>query len=925
MESSRNSNSLIGTRIHSSVFNRDETVKSIMSKLVTPKGKSSSDDNITNLPTQHELQPLMRDTIQRSKDADNAFEVLSDLEMVAQVAISSILSSKDLITTTLVYDCSGDLPFELRNSLIRIVADHFTDEYKLPSYLYDILYDVMFKTGSYPVAIIPESSVDTLINSGREGVARESIQEKLKDKFGFRNILGSTEDATESTSVGLESLLKGTKPLSADNSKITFGTEDTVGKYGEVHLTDNLDILKIPQVKRALTRKELSSTYNTGWAHAEKVFKDVEQQVGTEGHVDRNINEENVVRGKETATGDDLSKFDNSIYSDSPYGVRPIEELPTATHENRPNIGHPLVQHMPSEAVIPVHVPGDLKMHVGYLVLLDKLGNPINRHDLMNTTQAWTWISGDATSQLMKDAAEGLGFGKSDQEKWTIAKLTDCYADLVDRKLKNSLTNGVYGDSVTITRPQEVYRIMMARSLAKKQTQILYVPAEQMTYFAFDYTDTGIGRSLTDKNKIITAGRAAIMFATLQSSVLNATRNMQYTIELAPEDREPEKTIDDAQHRIMQGYGGRIPFTGSIDDMEAYFTNAGISFNVEGNDYYPSTKISVSDNTPDYKTPQRDIDEDLAKRNYRGFGVDPDLIMSPGSIEFATQVLSKDLIATKQTCQRQEKFAPLITHFCRSYTISSGILMSKLAEEIRDHHERGESELKEGVLGKHLNEFINNLEVTLPPPDMSLLASQMDAYDVESKAIEEVAAAWVDEDFLREVGFEGDVRACQAMVSNYLRRNWFRKNGVMPDLIEMMDDTDKRQEFVKAMGDDTVNVSTFLMQALKRSKTRLETVKRNIDIPDEEEAGGFGGEGGEGGFDEGGADDGFDAEGGEGGLDDFDDAPAGDDFDMGGDDVDADTGGDVEADDDLDADTDTAEDTDGDAPESEEDIDLNSL
>lgn len=201
----------------------------------------------------------------------------------------------------------------------------------------------------------------------------------------------------------------------------------------------------------------------------------------------------------------------------------------------------------------------------------------------------------------------------------------------------------------------------------------------------------------------------------------------------------------------------------------------------------------------------------------------------------------------------------------------------------------------------------------------------MDAYDVESKAIEEVAAAWVDEDFLREVGFEGDVRACQAMVSNYLRRNWFRKNGVMPDLIEMMDDTDKRQEFVKAMGDDTVNVSTFLMQALKRSKTRLETVKRNIDIPDEEESGGFGGEGGEGGFDESGADDGFDAEGGEGGLDDFDDAPAGDDFDMGGDDVDADTGGDVEADDDLDADTDTAEDTDGEAPESEEDIDLNSL
>ncbi|AQT27958.1 putative virion structural protein [Vibrio phage pVa-21] len=921
MESSRNSRSLITSKIHSSVFQRDETVQSIMSKLVTPKGKRSSDDNVTNLPTQHELQPLMRDTIQRSKDADNAFEVLPDLEMVAQVAISSILSSKDLITTTLVYDCTGDLPFELRNDLVKIVADHFNDEYKLPSYLYDILYDVMFKTGSYPVTIIPESSVDTLINSGREGVAREHIQERLKDKFGFRNILGSTEEPKESTSIGLESLLKESKPLTAENAKITIGVEEHADKYGDIHLTDNIDILKIPQVKRALTRKELSSTYNTGWAAAKKVFENKEASIAAEGHVDRNINEENVVRGKETSTGDELSKFDNTMYSDSPYSIRPIEELPNSTFAKRPNVGHPLVQHMPSEAVIPVHVPGDLKMHVGYLVLLDKLGNPVNRHDLMNTTQAWTWISGDATSQLMKDAAEGLGFGKSDQEKWTLAKLTDCYADLVDRKLKNALANGVYGDSVTITRPQEVYRIMMARSLAKKQTQILYVPAEQMTYFAFDYTDAGIGRSLTDKNKIITAGRAAIMFATLQSSVLNATRNMQYTIELAPEDREPEKTIDDAQHRIMQGYGGRIPFTGSIDDMEAYFTNAGISFNIEGNDYYPSTKISVSDNTPDYKVPDRDVDEDLAKRNYRGFGVDPDLIMSPGSIEFATQVLSKDLIATKQTCQRQEKFAPLITHFCRTYTISSGILMTKLAEEIVNYYEQGERKLKEGELGHHLNEFVNNFDVSLPPPDMSLLASQMDAYDVESKAIEEIVEAFVDEDFLTEAGFENDIRSCKAMIANYLRRNWFRKNGVMPDLIEMLDDTDKRQDFVKSMADDTVNISTFLMQALKRSKQRMETVKKNIDMPEEEGMdGGFGGDGMEGDeFGDGGMDgdmDGMDGDMGGDDLDmDFDADTGGDaDFDMGGDDVDMDMDADADADTDADAEV-----------EEDDDVDLNNL
>jgi len=337
MERNPKGTALSNARVHSSAFGkRDETIDSIMSKLITPKGKTSSGDNKTSLPTQNELQPMMRTGMQQAKDADNAFEVLPDLEMVAQIAISSILSSKDLITTTVNYDCVNiDVPFELRNSLITVAMKHFRDEYKLHSYLYDILYDVMFKTGSYPVAIIPESSVDALIKSGREGIAKESLHEKVAKLLKPVGILGSTETPTESSAIGLESLTKQSLPLTTATSVIKFHPEGNTTDFGSLHLTDNMDTLKVPRLKRVDVDNTLASTYNTNLAAAMERFKEAEPKHtdglkpnGTVGTEIRDINSGG--KGLPTAAGD-MAEFDNTAYVDSPYSIRTIEELPNAS------------------------------------------------------------------------------------------------------------------------------------------------------------------------------------------------------------------------------------------------------------------------------------------------------------------------------------------------------------------------------------------------------------------------------------------------------------------------------------------------------------------------------------------------------------------------------------------------------------------
>ena len=48
---------------------------------------------------------------------------------------------------------------------------------------------------------------------------------------------------------------------------------------------------------------------------------------------------------------------------------------------------------------------------------------------------------------------------------------------------------GIYGEDLSIGATGEIYKLMFARSLAKKHTQLVFVPKTLLTYFAFDYND----------------------------------------------------------------------------------------------------------------------------------------------------------------------------------------------------------------------------------------------------------------------------------------------------------------------------------------------------------------------------------------------------------------------------------------------------
>lgn len=897
----------------------------VLNKLHTPRNQASRDTNKITAPGQHELMPLVRESMQRNLDAENVNEMLPDLDFVADIVVSGILSSKDLITIAPIFSANTDkIDMELRAQLVAEVKEFFTTTYPLKNYMREIVNDTLFVTGSWGAAIIPESSVDAIINEGGK-IGIENYAEKAKHLFAPKGILGDPNATTDMNGFGFESL--AFKPIvgTADNGGYRFtisgnteGLSDDKKITATFNLTDNIDILKLPKVQNRINKAAVERTYNSGRFGLERAMNDFEY-------------------------------YDRDVYKSKTFSMKAVEEIKPVESAGRRSIGHPLVQHIPSEAIIPIHTPGTFNSPVGFFIMLDEVGNPISRNSNLYNSTAMSWMMGNPTSQMISDAALGLGMG--DTKDWTMARLQDAFSELVEAKLITALKNGGGSEALNLVRPQQVYQIMLARALAKKGTQILYVPSEQFVYYAMDWTKEGIGRSRLDKGRIISGIRSAILMATMQATVLNATRNVKIDIELAPEDREPEKRIEKVQHLMMEQFANRIPFTGTPDDMLAYIKNAGIEFNITGNDYYPTTKVDVTDNSPDYKVPDKDLDESIAKRQYRQLGADPDLIITPQAIEFATQVTSKDLLTAKRYIQDQLALVPFMSHHIRTYIYSDPVLIDRLAEICEKYYEDlvkqriaarkaeqakaeaaaagldGEemgvdTEASEGsedegmvtddqigieifsegapttiegiptggtlkeMVKKILSHFISHLEVSLPAPDTSSLNSQMQVMEEKIQGLDKILENWWADGMFADTELDGQESKIRMLVRSFVITQWLIENDVEPEMLNFLTSEDA-SEIVTQLSSNMVDRSKIAMQLFKRFTGKMETLAKQMDMEGGGDTGGFGGgdDGMDGGF-------GDDGEGNEEGNDDG--MGGGDDNldfdeDMGGENNDTDT------------------------------------
>jgi hypothetical protein len=348
---------------------------------------------------------------------------------------------------------------------------------------------------------------------------------------------------------------------------------------------------------------------------------------------------------------------------------------------------------------------------------------------------------------------------------------------------------------------------MLARALEKQHTQLLFIPVELMTYFAFSHTPEGIGKSLLEDMKILNSLRSMLMFANVMASLKNSIGRTEVKIKLDESDPNPQKTIETAMHEIIRSRQQYFPLgMNSPTDLTDWLQKSGFEFTFEGHPGLPDVAIDFGEKNSNYIKPDTDLEESLRKRAIMATGLSPDTVDATFQAEFATSIVANNILLSKRVTQMQEQFTPQLANHLRKCIMNSEQLVNDLRKILIDNFDKLEvvknnkddisdsesSTIKEHdntdkniIINNYLNEFIMNFEVALPIPNSVTLETQMTALETYIKALDTTLDAWISEKFFT-TDLGGDVANQVATIKEVLKayfiRKWMSENGVMTEL-----------------------------------------------------------------------------------------------------------------------------------------------
>lgn len=919
-------------------------VAAVMSKLVLDVRTTNNFDNRGNRnmnpPHPGQFKQTSMQTAQNISDAETVNQVLPDTDLAAQILVSSILSPKDMMQVSLTYvseEGKWKLPQETSAALINQAREHFEKDYKIKPLLPKILRDVLFRTGSYSIAVIPENAVDDLINNTGE-IKMESLAALTNSDGNMHpmGLLGPRDDelakdklgrARNSPGIALEALQQY-EPITSSSGKVKMKlsamNEEGKDPFPEmvtedfITVTDNYDLLKLPELNQSIRQKRVRQIlHGRNSISVESIAERFgEMQMGAASGTP----ERDVMR-----IGD--RKLMHQLYKAPKSQHKVVVALKSQDKLARRSIGSPLVMHLPAESVIPVHVPNRPEDQIGFFVMIDQEGNPISKSDSADYYKQLTQRAGAGdsfVSSMLERSKQALNDSMGNNPRQAFDYSAMIYGQMLEEDINQRLRNGLVGGNAVIAKNEEVYRLMMARRMQQQHTQLLYIPAEFMTYIAFRYHSNGIGKSLLDDGKILNSMRTMLLVANVMASLRNSIGRTNVALKLDPDSTDPMKNIEQSISEIMRVNSNTFPLgSNNPNDIVESMQRAAFQFSFTGHPGLPDMEMDFSERNSSYAKPDTELEDILRKRSIMMYGLTPEMVDAAAGSDFATSVNSNTILLSKRVLTYQEEFVPQISDHLRKYMVNTADLMEELLKVIESNYDKilenitethvkmadGEVVPKETlktnrmykafVIKEILEEFIGNFAVQLPEPDTTRIDNEGDAYSKYEELLDKALNAWISEDMFSsgEIGTATDhVKTVRNQVKAYFLREWQMRNSVLPELAKITskgDDGEVEVDFYNAQSDHVKGVMAAvsgLFKNIKEAKEQTDTALKaaGLDAGDTGYGGAndfsSGGGGDSGGF--GGGDDGFGGGdmGGDMGGDlggDMGDMSAGGDFDGG--------------------------------------------
>lgn len=827
------------------------------------------------IPDDMDISRMLHSAAGAVRDARNILKSSPELCMGIDIYIAGLLSPNDVSAPDLniTSNLTGELS-NIKSKLVDVIRTWVKEEYGIDGRLKEWVFKAKYLQGALPIAIIPQTEIDTIINQkdpAKKKAALESYDTDVRqstNRYNSTGILGpglNSGEKNKNERNSIFNILKvaqesgqgtpgvafaNTPALSAEQSKAIGETlknpkltEMVNTALSNVQIHDNIETLKMPLINNAIAKRMLKKRYSSIYNLALE-----------DGDEDDKVEDVNVKKIGVNEAGD-------LVYPERRYDINEIVAIrPKDIYDN---VGHPIIHEFPYSSVFPISPPGVPEQHLCYLVAVDSTGNALSIDEFNDgpgfgaddaTMQTSSGILGtQVLTQAGDNAVDGMTNLRTNAMLSSSARIFNSFitADIKER-LKNGMIGGVELD---IKFTEMFMNQMFRRALSGQQVQFLVIPSELLTYVAFEYNELGLGESKLIKHRDIAIIASTVQVANALTAINNSIVHKKATITFDEDILDAMDTDEKLKQYIVRSQWSGALFTSTnTSDQLNHVLNSGWHFAYDGgNGAFPDTSFDIEYLNRDTNEIDNEYLNMINKRLIMLSGVSPEIVDMSQEVEFAQSYITGHMLRAQQAALEQQVLCKNITKFIRSFCSHSNIIVKELYNIIKEATGASGSVRSTRDIRELIEEFIESIETSLPTPDTTKLEAQKDNLGVHEEYIDKVIEYFINDPYFdsSEVGekFGEKLDLIKGVWKSAYMRDILQKNNLVPPQFQALYGNLDSESFIDPFIDAesiVKNMSSLLVQhesQISKLRHRNDAIATRLDEAAQNQFGGDGNNG----------------------------------------------------------------------------------
>lgn len=737
-----------------------------------------------------------REIVNNIADAERLKALDPNLKRVEQIVVSSIMSPNDLqdVDPDIIID-DDQLDETKREKIGELLTNFYCKKYKLREKITAAVKEAHFRSGAGVSMILPEATLTDLINTydPQRAYLRKCGKEQLSVKLFGNEQLSRTEVKTLHDalfSVKFFQHLLFSKRYSGDDNSFDYQTGSE--RKGEIKVALNSGAVKqktssfqaFPGMELFLTQlmidnpppfkvsekeaKQLKASFETMTINFTKALSGDDQADNTiaisenpeilrfgksfRAHQTNKLNDR--IGGKVSPIFAQLLEQEDISPERLAYTNVPIMDLTGHMTEFSDQQAFPFYMDLPTEAVIPVCVPGSKNEHLGYFILIDAYGQPIEASSYLvdgtgnsisgRISTAYNAMYGEMpTDSGIYGGGGGYNTSMIRNKEYQKNNINKMFNYVLDEMLKRKL-NDIGLNDVSLSGYTTIAQCMLYRLLEKKQTALVFVPKKYITYLAFDYhRNTGTGKSKIEDILYMESLKVSFLTANTLATMKSAVPVKRVKVNMDKQQVNSMQALLMVRDALVQ----REKFSPST--YPATVTTQILTQNMSIESVHPNTQdfsMTVEDTHREIPKADTDFLKELDDSTIIGLGVAPSALSESSEVQFARSLATTNLHFAKGIRQDQVIVEDTYSVHLQNHAILSSVIIYKIANIIDTKPDQQLLEPKQatkdltelkpsvdnkytgvGVISSKISKetftkvlnIINNIRVKLCPPNVA--------------------------------------------------------------------------------------------------------------------------------------------------------------------------------------------------------------